>query len=100
MQFRNDSQGRSGHDRSRGMVGERSRNHFMAEQRDKKHELEANREAIRRALNDGFEYETTLRERDAYAVRFINRKSGDVRQFRFLFESNYVRLSAFWWKRQ
>ncbi len=101
MQFHSDSHNaRSGHDRSRGMHGERSRSHFLAEQREKRHELDTNREAIRKALNDGYEYEDTSREGSGYSVRFINRSTSDSRFFRFQFESNYVRLNSFWWKRQ
>lgn len=101
MQFRNDSRGtRVVHDRSRGMVGERSRSHFMLEQKDKKRELESNREAIRKALNNGFEYDETIREGNAYATRFVNRKTGDIKVFTFYFEANYGRLNAFWWKKQ
>lgn len=101
MQFRSDSRGnRPVHDRSRGMVGQRSRDHFMMEQRDKKHELESNRDAIRKALNNGFEYDDTTREGNAYVTRFINRNSGETKIFTFRFEANYARLHAFWWKKQ
>ncbi len=101
MQFRNDSRSsKAAHDRGRGMIGERTRSHFMMEQREKKHELESNRESIRKALNDGFEYDDTTREGEGYRVRFINRKTGDTRDYRFQFESNYVRLNSFWWKKQ
>lgn len=99
MHFRQE-RSRSTHDRSRGMVGERTREHFMNEQREKRHELDANREAIRKAINDGFEYDDTLREHDAYTARFINRENGQTRLFRFQYETNYGRLNAFWWKRQ
>lgn len=101
MQFRSDSRNsRAVHDRSRGMVGERTRSHFMMEQRDKKHELESNRVLIRKALNDGFEYDDTTREGDGYSVRFINRKTSETKNFKFQFESNYTRLNSFWWRRQ
>lgn len=101
MQFHSNSRnGRTAHDRSRGMVGERTRTHFMIEQRDKKHELDSNREAILKALNNGFEYDNTVREGDAYSVRFINRKTGETKDFRFIYESNYERLHSFWWKKQ
>jgi len=88
------------HDRSRRAVGERSRSHFMLEQQDKKQELELNREGIRKALNNGYEYDDTIREGSTHAVRFINRKTGETKDFTFRFESNYARLHAFWWKRQ
>lgn len=98
MHFRNDHS-KSVHDRSRGMVGERSRNHFMTEQREKKHELESNRQAIRKALNEGFEYDGTSRLDGGYDVRFINRRSGETQNFRFEYEANYTRLESFWWKK-
>ena len=99
MQFHSDAHARSTHDRSRGMHGERSRNHFMSEQREKRHELESNREAIRKALNDGYEYDGTIRERDSYNVRFVNRENNDIRTFRFMYEASYERLNSFWWKK-
>lgn len=98
MQFHHDNS-RAKHDRSRGMIGERSRDHFMAEQREKKHELETNRELIRKALNDGYEYDNSTRLNEGYAVRFLNRQTGDARIFKFQYEANYVRLESFWWKR-
>ncbi len=84
------------HDKSRGMVREKSRTRFMEEKKEMEHELTHHREQVVKLLNDDFAHFQTSRYRGQYVVKFQHPDNKRIEKLTFHFEPNYKQLEELW----
>lgn len=80
------------HDKSRGMIRERSRDRFMEEKKDMEHELAHHRESIIKLMNEHYDVIDTRRQRGNYIVKFQHPDSHRMERLVFHYEPNYREL--------
>lgn len=84
------------HDRSRGMVREKSRARYMEEKKEMEHELSNHREEITKLLNEDFRHFETSRYRGQYVVKFQHPDTKRIQKLTFHFEPNFSELEPMW----
>lgn len=80
------------HDRARGTLREKSRKHFLKEQKEMAHELSASRDRIMKLLNEGYTFESSTREDNHYELHFKNPRNMKEEDCWLNFESNFAAL--------
>ncbi len=76
------------HDKSNGTIREEARNHFLAEKKEREHEINHAKIQIQKWVNDGFYYEKTEDLHNGVRVTFTN-KDKHKQHLDFMFPDNY-----------
>lgn len=84
------------HDKSRGMINERSRDRFIHEKKDLEHELTHHKTEIQKLLNEHYTYHSTQRRRNGYVVKFQDPTDHHMEKLTFQFETNLKTLEKMW----
>lgn len=84
------------HDKSSGMIRERSRDRFVEEKKEMEHELSHHKEAISKLLNDRYTVLGVAKYRGQHVVKFQHPTSHRVEKLTFNFEPNYNALENMW----
>jgi len=84
------------HDKSRGMLRERSKDRFMEEKKEMEHELSHHREVIRKLMNDRYTVTGTSRYRGQFVVKFQHPETHKMERITFHYEPNYNQLEELW----
>lgn len=87
---------KNNHDRGRSTLRERARSHFLKEKKDMVHELEQNRDQIKKLLNEGFVFDSQAQAENLYQVFFVHPKTSEKKECIFNFETNFKCLESSW----
>lgn len=84
------------HDKSRGMIREKSRDRFMEERKEMEHELSHHRDAITKLINDRYTVTGTTEYRGQFVVKFQHPESHKMEKLTFHYEPNFKELETLW----
>ncbi len=82
------------HDKSRATIRSGSRDNFLAEKKEREHELASAKEKIAKFRNDGFHFKSKEVIQDNVRVVFANERN-EEKQIEFLFPDNFDILKEY-----